>query len=311
MQIQQLRYFVAVAEVRHFTRAASALGVAQPSLSKQVTALERTLGAPLFSRARGNIALTPAGEVLLPLAQRILADVDTAQREVQDLTGLRRGRVRIGATPSLLSSLAAVALARFHQAFPRIELSVTQGGSRDLVGSLALGQLDLAVIVLPLQVGDPALETLPLLREELMVAAPSADPPRLRGGRVHITDLKNRPLVMFRQGYDLRETTLAAWRQAGVEPLFAIEGGEMDAVLRFVEAGIGLAVLPSVVLPGRPGITSFPIAQPGLQRTIALARRKDVRSTRAAWAFRETLLTHIRGEVASASLPPGVRSLLA
>jgi DNA-binding transcriptional LysR family regulator len=307
VQIQQLRCFVAVAEVRHFTRAASALGVAQPSLSKQVTALERDLGVSLFSRARGNITLTPPGEVLLPLAQRILADVDTAQREVQDLTGLRRGRGRIGATPSLLSSLVAVALARFHQAFPRIELSVTQGGSRDLVGSLAPGQLDLAVIVLPLQVGDPALETLPLLREELMVAAPSADPPQLRGGRVHITDLKNRPLVMFRQGYDLRETTLAAWRQAGVEPLFAIEGGEMDAVLRFVEAGIGLAV----VLPGRPGIAAFPIAQPGFQRTIALARRKDVRSTRAAWAFRETLLTHIRGEAASASLPPGVRSLLA
>ena len=311
MQIQQLRYFVAVAEVRHFTRAASALGVAQPSLSKQVTALERDLGVSLFSRARGNVTLTPPGEALLPLAQRILADVDTAQREVQDLTGLRRGRVRIGATPSLLSSLVAVALARFHQAFPRIELSVTQGGSRDLVGSLAQGQLDLAVIVLPLQVGDPALETLPLLREELMIAAPSADPPQLRGGRVHIADLKNRSLVMFRQGYDLRETTLAAWRQAGVEPLFAIEGGEMDAVLRFVEAGIGLAVVPSVVLPGRPGIAAFPMAQPGLQRTIALALRKDVRSTRAAWAFRETLLTHIRGEAASASLPPGVRSLLA
>jgi DNA-binding transcriptional LysR family regulator len=311
VQIQQLRYFVAVAEVRHFTRAASALGVAQPSLSKQVTALERDLGVSLFSRARGNVTLTPPGEVLLPLAQRILADVDTAQREVQDLTGLRRGRVRIGATPSLLSSLVAVALARFHRAFPRIELSVTQGGSRDLVSSLALGQLDLAVIVLPLQVGDPALETLPLLREELMVAAPSADPPPLRGGRVRITDLKNRPLVMFRQGYDLRETTLAAWRQAGVEPIFAIEGGEMDAVLRFVEAGIGLAVVPSVVLPGRPGIAAFPIAQPGLQRTIALARRKDVRSTRAAWTFRETLLTHIRGEAAAASLPPGVRSLLA
>ena len=165
MQIQQLRCFVAVAEVRHFTRAASALRVAQPSLSKQVTALERDLGVSLFSRVRGNITLTPPGEVLLPLAQRILADVDTAQREVQDLTGLRRGRVRIGATPSLLSSLVAVALARFHQAFPRIELSVTQGGSRDLVGSLALGQLDLAVIVLPLQVGDPALETLPLSQE--------------------------------------------------------------------------------------------------------------------------------------------------
>jgi DNA-binding transcriptional LysR family regulator len=311
VQIQQLRYFVAVAEVRHFTHAAAALGIAQPSLSQQVTALEQNLGASLFSRARGNITLTPAGEALLPLARRILADVDTARREVQDLTGLRRGRVRVGATPSLLGSLLADALAWFHRSFPGIELSVTQGGSRDLVSSLAQGQLDLAVIVLPLQIGDPALETLPLLREELVIAALPADPPPRRAGQVHITDLGNRPLVMFRQGYDLRETTLAAWRQAGVEPLFAIEGGEMDAVLRFVEAGLGLAVVPSVVLPGHPGIAAFPIARPGLHRTVALAHRKDVRATHAAQAFRETLLTHIRQEAASASLPPGVHSLLA
>jgi DNA-binding transcriptional LysR family regulator len=310
VQIQQLRYFLAVAEVRHFTHAAAQLRVAQATLSKQLGALERDLGARLFSRARGNITLTPAGEALLPLARRILADVDTAHREVQDLTGLRRGRVRIGATPSLLGSLLADALARFHQSFPGIELSVAQGGSRDLVGDLANGELDFALIVLPLQEGDPALETLPLLREELMVAAPLSDPPPRRQGQVHITDLRTRPLVMFRQGYDLRDATLAAWRQAGVEPRFAIEGGEMDAVLRFVEAGLGLAVVPSVVLPGRPGVNGFPMASPGLHRTVALARRKDVQSTRAAWEFRETLLRHIRDEAVADRLPSGVQSLL-
>ena len=73
--------------------------MAQPSLSKQIQALETELGAPLFTRARGNITLTPAGEALLPLARRILADVETARREVQELIGLRRGRVRLGATP--------------------------------------------------------------------------------------------------------------------------------------------------------------------------------------------------------------------
>lgn len=310
MQIQQLRYFLAVAEVRHFTHAATRTRVAQATLSKQVAALERDLGARLFSRARGNITLTPAGEALLPLARRILADVDTARREVQDLTGLRRGRVRIGATPSLLSSLLPDTLARFRSSLPGIELSVVQGGSRDLVGDLAQGGLDFALIVLPLQEGDPSLETLAVLREELMIAAPPADPPPLHQGRVRIADLRARPLVMFRQGYDLRDATLAAWRQAGVEPRFAIEGGEMDAVLRFVEAGLGLAVVPSVVLPGRPGVTGFPMAGPGLHRTVALARRKDVRSTRAAHEFRGTLLRHIRDEAAAARLPPGVQSLL-
>src|SRR5919201_7158914 len=103
MQLHQLRYFLAVAGTRHFTRAAASVHVAQPSLSKQIRTLERELGSPLFSRARGNVTLTPAGETLLPLARRILADVETARREVQDLTGLRRGRVRLGATPSLFA----------------------------------------------------------------------------------------------------------------------------------------------------------------------------------------------------------------
>ena len=310
MQIQQLRYFLAVAEVRHFTRAASRLRVAQPSLSKQIAALEADLGTSLFSRARGNVTLTPAGEALLPLARRILADVDTARREVQDLTGLRRGRIRIGATPSLLGSLLADALARFHAGFGGIEMFVAQGGSRDLVRDLASGELDLAVIVLPLQTGDPSLETLPILREELVIAAPPSAPPPHRGRYVHVSDLASHRLVMFRQGYDLRESTIAAWRAAGLEPRFSIEGGEMDAVLHFVQAGLGLAVVPSMVLPGRPGLAGYPIAPPGLRRTIALAHRKDVHPTRAASMFRETLLAHIQTESAAGALPPGVESLL-
>lgn len=307
MQLQQLSYFVAVAEVRHFTRAAEALRIAQPSLSKQIRTLEAELGAPLFSRARGNITLTPAGEALLPLARRILADVDTARREIQDITGLRRGRVRIGATPSLFGGLLADALARFQDAYPSIELRVEEGGSRDLVRDMARGQLDLALIILPLQSTDPALETRPILREELVVVAPrDAAPPR---AAMRIEDLRDRPLVMFRRGYDLREATTAACRQAGFDPRFAVEGGEMDAVLRFVEAGLGLAVVPSMVLDGRPGLAGTPVAPPGLHRTIALAHRKDVHPTHAARAFRGTLLGFLRDAETTGALPPGVRRL--
>src|SRR5262245_43230639 len=105
VQLRQLEYFTAVARERHFTRAAEAVHVAQPSLSRQIHTLERELGTPLFSRARGNITLTPAGEALLPLAQRILADVDDARVQVQELVGLARGRLRLGATPSLSTVL--------------------------------------------------------------------------------------------------------------------------------------------------------------------------------------------------------------
>ena len=150
MQFQQLLYFVAVAETRHFTRAAERVHVSQPSLSQQIKALENELGAELFSRARGNIALTDAGEALLPLARRILADADTARIEVQELAQLRRGRVRLGATPSLCTGLLPDVLRAFHDRHPGIQLLIEEGGSHDLVRELARGALDLALIVLPL-----------------------------------------------------------------------------------------------------------------------------------------------------------------
>lgn len=304
MQLQQLASFIAVAESRHFTQAAERMRVAQPSLSKQIKALETELGAPLFSRARGNIALTQAGEVLLPLARRILADAETARREVAEVAGLRRGRVRLGATPSLCAGLLGDALARFHHACPGIELLVEEGGSRDLVRALARGQLDLALIILPLQGDDPALVTEEVLRESLIVATPSGQAPRRP--YLRIADLRGRPMVMFRHGYDLREATLQACRQAGFEPRYAVEGGEMDAVLRFVEAGLGWAVVPSMVLDGRPGLSGTPLAPPGLSRTIALAHRKDVEPTRAASAFRDAFLRFLAGSARERALPQGL-----
>ncbi|MEV0591582.1 LysR family transcriptional regulator [Nonomuraea cavernae] len=304
MQLQQLAYFVAVTETRHFTQAAERMRVAQPSLSKQIKALEAELGAPLFSRARGNVTLTPAGEALLPLARRMLADADTARQEVAELAGLRRGRVRLGATPSLCAGLLADALARFHRDYPGIELLVEESGSRDLVRALARGQLDLSMIIMPLQSDDPSLVTEDVLRENLVVAMPSHEPTRRPYQR--IADLRGKPMVMFRRGYDLREATLAACRQAGFEPRLAVQGGEMDAVLRFVEAGLGVAVVPSMVLDGRPGLRGVPLAPPGLTRTIALAHRRDVEPTRAAQAFRATLLAFVIEAGQEGTLPQGV-----
>jgi DNA-binding transcriptional LysR family regulator len=316
VQLQQLSYFLAVAETRHFTQAAEALGVAQPSLSKQIRVLETELGAPLFSRARGNITLTPAGEALLPLANRILADVDTARLEVQELAGLRRGRVRLGATPSLCSGLLAEALHRFHDAYPGIRLLVEEGGSRDLVRDLTRGALDLALVILPLA-DDTPLSTSPILRENLVVVSRVSDGSLPNRHHLRITDLRDRPLVMFRPGYDLREATIGACRHAGFEPRFAVEGGEMDAVLRFVEVGLGVAVVPSMVLAGRPGLRGIPLSldggrgSHGLRRTVALAHRKDVAPTHAARAFRAALEGFLVEAATAGSLPAGVESLVA
>lgn len=181
MHFQQLTYFVAVAEARHFTRAAEAVHVSQPSLSQQIRALENELGAELFSRARGNIALTDAGETLLPLARRILADAESARREVQELVRLRRGRIRLGATPSICTGLLPDVLRAYHDRHPGIELLLEEGGSHDLVRQLARGALDIALLVLPLPAASPALTTVELLHEDLVVVSAADAPAPGRG----------------------------------------------------------------------------------------------------------------------------------
>ena len=291
MQFNQLRYFVAVAETNHFTRAAEVMHVSQPSLSQQIKALERELGADLFLRARGNITLTDAGEALLPMARRILADADAARREVQELAELRRGHVRLGATPSLCTGLLPDVLRAYRRQYPGINLLVQESGSHDLVRDLARGALDLALVVLPLPSPSPALTTEELLREDLVVVSAPNQPPPGTGGVVHIADLKHEQLIMFRHGYDLRDLTVAACRAEGFEPVFAVEGGEMDAVLGFARAGLGVAIVPSMVAQNAgPSLRVTPLAAPALHRTIALAHRTDVAVPRAAQEFRRTLL---------------------
>jgi DNA-binding transcriptional LysR family regulator len=286
MQLHQLEYFVAVARRRHFTRAAGELHVAQPSVSKQIRKLEAEVATPLFHRMKGNVVLTPAGEALLPWAERILGEVDGALAAVAELGGLLRGRLAIGATPSLCTIMLPPVLAAFHTTYPGIELVLQQAGSRDLVRRLDDGALDLALVILPVE--HAIIDATPLLEEELVLAAPPGHP-LARKRAIAVADLEGVPLVMFRDGYDLRSVTEAACRAAGFEPTFALEGGEMDSVLRLAEAGIGAAVVPAmVVAPGGP-LRAVRFSAPGLSRTIGMANRRDRPLSRAARAFAASL----------------------
>ncbi len=291
MQFPQLESFVTVARTRHFTQAADRLGVTQPTLSKQIRALENSLGTALFVRERSGVTLTSAGEALLPHAERIVIDVETARRAVHEVTGLRRGRVRLGATPSLCDGVLPEVLTRFHATYPDLELEIREAGSPLLTRDLVRGRLDLALVIVPLRPDTGELETTPVMRERLVLAAPPGSP---LPDAVDVADLRDLPLVMFREGYDLREVTMRACRRAGFTPRLAVEGGEMSAVLRFVEAGLGHAVVPEMVMASRPALRSVELRRPGLDREIALAHRPGSLQL-AALAFRDALLEQLAG----------------
>ena len=284
MQLHQFSYVVAVAEERHFTRAAQRLHLAQPSLSRQVRLLERELGVLLFHRGPGQglVTLTADGEALLPFIRRVLADVEATRAEARALTGMERGRLSIGATPSLITRVLAPALVEFHASHPGIELLVVEAGSLQLVRQLASGEVDLALVVLPM--ADPLVATSPLFDDPLVLAV-APDHPLATRREVEVADLDGLPLVMFREGYDLRAVTLAACREAGVEPRLVSQGGEMDGVLAFVAAGLGAAVVPAIAMPAESKLMAIPFKSPGLSRTVALAHRADRPVPRPAQAL--------------------------
>ena len=292
MNFEQLRSFVEVARYGNFTRAAEELYLSQPSLSRQIAALEQSLGAELLHRARGGSTLTVAGEALLPLARRMLADAESVRRELAELAGLERGRVRLGATPTLCISLAAEVLSAFHAEHPAIDLHLSEQGSRRLLDELGSGELDLALVTTSDGAGPGAAERFtvtPLLVEELVVVSSAAAPPITTGDTITLADVAGLPQIVFSSKYDLRSTTDAAFRDAGLMPEVVLEGAEMDAVLRFVERGLGVAIVPAMVLIDRPGLRSVRLEEPTLTRTISLARPADVAPTAAVEIMQRTI----------------------
>jgi DNA-binding transcriptional LysR family regulator len=291
VQLHQLRYVVCVAEERRFTRAATRLHVAQPSVSSAVAALEHELGAPLFHRAHHEVILTGAGEAFLPWARQVLADCDAGAAAVRDLLGLQRGRLALGATPSLTTHLLPSVLAAFHADHPALDLTVYEAGSQDLVRRLEAGEIDVAVVILP--VDRPWVETSALLEEELVLAVHGDHP--LAGRRtIRVAELKGVPLVMFKDGYDLREATLEACRRAGFTPELAMSGLEMDGALALATAGVAAAVVPASVVSGRGASLQAVRFRGGtLRRTIGLASRRDRPLSPAARAFVAALGAHV------------------
>ncbi|PPG87185.1 MULTISPECIES: LysR family transcriptional regulator [unclassified Rathayibacter] len=305
VDLEQLTGFVEVARLGSFTRAAEELHLAQPSLSRRIAALEQDLGSELFHRARSGSTLTPAGELLLPLARRMLADAGSVRRELAELAGLERGRVRFGATPTLCISLVAEVLHAFHSAHPAVELHLAEDGSRSLFDRLARGELDLALVTTSTAAAPGAFTVTPLLVEELVVVSSAAEPPLAATGALDLAAVARLPQIVFNSSYDLRRTTDAAFAAAGLEPDVVLEGAEMDAVLRFAERGLGVAVVPAMVLQGRPGLRSIRIEEPTLEkptltRTISLARPADLAPPAAARVMQRTIAATARAFAAQA-----------
>lgn len=287
MEIRQLRYLVALAAERNFTRAAALEHIAQPALSQQIRRLEDELGLALVERTTRNVTITQAGELLVARAQRILAELEAAHDEMRELRGIRTGHVTVGAMHTMGPVDLSLILAIFHERHPEVELTVREQSSEELAEMLRVDELDLAFLSVTERVESHGLGLHQLVSEELVVLLPVAHR-FARRRALRMAELADEEFISYREGSRLRELLMGAGRQAGFEPMIKLESNESQRVRRLVARGMGVAILPrsDAVVPGAE-VAVIALREPSLRRDITLAWRGGRRQPPAVAEFRE------------------------
>ena len=285
MDIRQLRYLVALAEERHFTRAAAREHIAQPALSQQIRRLEEEIGLPLVERTTRQVAITHAGRLLVARARRIFAELEAAEAELLALKGMESGRVTVGTMHTMGPIDVSLVLAIFHQRHPGVELTVREESSEELAEKVRADELDLAFLSVTERVESHGLGLHQLVLEELVVLLPPAHP--LAGRRkLRMADLQDEEFISFRAGARLRELLFSAARTAGFQPRVTLESNESGRIRRLVSRGMGVAILPrsDAVAPGAE-VSVAALVDPPLARDITLAWREGRRHPPAVAEF--------------------------
>ncbi|GGK95162.1 LysR family transcriptional regulator [Sphaerisporangium melleum] len=252
MELQQLRYVVAVAETSNFTRAAERHRVVQSALSHQIAALERELGARLFERTSRRVRLTPAGEAFLPAARECLEAADRARADVAATGGEIRGRLAVGAIPTVTAVNLPIALRDYSRRHPRVHISLTSAGSEDLIEQVRRGGIDVAFLGLPPRMEPKNVRSRRLGGGELVaVVAPDH---HLTENELDLRDLADEPFIDFRAGVAGRVQSDEAFAAAGVRREVPFEVSSADFMVDLVRQGLGVGMLPAAYAPRFPDL---------------------------------------------------------
>jgi DNA-binding transcriptional LysR family regulator len=287
VNLQQLRYVIALAETRSFTRAADGVFVVQSALSQQVRKFEDELGVQLFERTTRSVSLTSAGEALMPLLRQVVAGVDQIKIDAQALSGTVAGRLTVGMMEVPPESLDVAALmAMFHARYPDVSVTLRRGGSDLLVQGTRDRKLDVAIVGASVPSGTERLTFTHLFTESLIAVVPAGHP-LTAGSSVSLTALAGLPFIDFPPGYGLRHETDRGF--AGVPRRVAVEVTRVDEVIHFVRKNLGVALLPESVARKRadsdPTLALLPVRGASLKRQVHIIAPDIQRRSAACHAF--------------------------
>lgn len=286
-----LRAFLAVARLGNFSEAARSLAISQPALSRTIRLLEEHLGVRLFDRDTRSVTLTVAGNALLPVVDRLTGDFDHAFAELAQNFAGRRGRVVVGALPSMAAKLLPGLIRTFQHDNPLVEIVVRDTLSGTLERQFQERQIDLALIALSQNID--ALVFTEIMTEPFgLVCAVGSVLDRSEPADWNI--FNDRPFIAMAPMSSVRTATDTAFAQAGITVPALFECAHLATVGGFIEAGLGVSALPRSTLPllGCPDIVWRPLRSPTVNRTIGLARLAGRSLAPAAQAFADHIVAH-------------------
>jgi LysR family hydrogen peroxide-inducible transcriptional activator len=241
MELDQLRYFLRVAELQNFTRAAEALGLSQPALSRSIQKLEESLGVPLLIRKTRRVELSDAGRILEPRARQILSMLEEIRCQIHD--DGKSGRVRIGAIPTIAPYFLPAFLKYFSRQYPLAITEVYEDTTKNLLHQCQQGELEFAILALPIH--EKYLDSIELFKEELFLALPLGHP-LSKKRHICAEDLSNLPFVMLDEPHCLSDNILAFCHNRSIKPVVVGRTNQLSMVQELVSLSHGITMVPKM-----------------------------------------------------------------
>jgi DNA-binding transcriptional LysR family regulator len=274
VELRHLRYFVAVAQEEHMTRAAAKLGIQQPPLTQQIQILEKELGVQLFLRESRRIQLSPAGRVFLTDAQAILASAEQAILRVQRFELGEEGNLRLGFTSSAsLHQMTPDLVRSFRETYPLIKLDIEEGAAHDLMHALEQEKIDIAFSRSSVK-PYPGISSFELLKEDMVIAIPMNHPlSKTPNGVLSLKDLRDENFIFYQQvnGSGIKESLINECAKEGFEPKSAQVVYRIMGALHIVASGLGIAIVPKSMQAIQPDSVVYKTFHPKSVLTVPLS----------------------------------------
>lgn len=273
MEFRHLRYFLAVADALHFTKAAEGLHVSQPALSAQVKQLEQEVGVPLFDRLGRSVHLTRAGMIFREHARRALREMELAQATIAQEEGLQRGQLTVGVVQTVNAYLVPEIVARFSTKYPLVSLKLDELSGPDIEAGVENGALDMGIGFVP--VTSERIENQPLFEEDfVLIASPGHRLARRR--QLSLSALAEESLILLPDIFCTRRLLNASFERVGAQPKIIVEMNSIEGILATVRTSKLATVLPRLSLGGgrNNGLRGIPLKNPTPRRGVGLLWKK-------------------------------------